>query len=59
MISRLTAFAALFAVLATAGLTVAAEARQHAATAQLAVAAPTAVVTLPRVEVIGKRIPRH
>jgi hypothetical protein len=58
MISRLTAFAALFAVLATAGLTVAAEARQHAS-GQPAVAAPTAVVTLPRVEVIGKRSPRH
>ena len=43
MFSRLTALAALFAVLATAGLGFAAEARQHAATAQISAAASAPV----------------
>jgi hypothetical protein len=59
MISRLTALAATFAVLSTAGLALAAEARQHAATTQVSGAGSTPVVTLPRVEVIGKRLARR
>ncbi|MDQ6638525.1 MAG: hypothetical protein M3Z15_02525 [Pseudomonadota bacterium] len=58
MISRLTASAALFAVLATAGLAFAAEARQRPVTPRVAAAASMPMVTLPRVEIIGKRLPR-
>jgi hypothetical protein len=56
MISRLTASAALFAVLATAGLGFAAEAQQRPATArQAAPAAAEAIITLPAVVITGKR----
>ena len=57
MISRLTASAALFAVLATAGLGFAAEAQQRP-TARQAAAASTPMITLPTVVVTGKRLPR-
>jgi hypothetical protein len=57
MISRLTACAALFAVLATTGLAFAAEAHQHPAR-HAAPSAPLPVITLPRVEIVGKRAPR-
>ena len=59
MISRLTFSAALFAVLATATLTFAAESHQQqraGAARGNALAAPaTGSVVLPRVEVIGHR----
>jgi hypothetical protein len=59
MISRLTFCAAVFAVLATATLTFAAESHQQQradAARSNAVAAPaTDIVVLPRVEVIGHR----
>ena len=58
MISRLTASAALFAVLATAGLTVAAEGQQRAGVRRVDAAAALPMVTLPRVEITGKRLPR-
>jgi hypothetical protein len=58
MISRLTASAALFAILATAGLGFAAEAQQRPAARQVAPAASMPVITLPRVEITGKRLPR-
>ena len=57
MISRLTACAALFAVLATAGLGFAAEAQQRTA-AKAAPAATTPAITLPTVVITGKRISR-
>ncbi len=59
MISRLTASAAIFAVLATAALGVAAEARQRPWAARVAVTAATPVITLPRVEITGKRLTRN
>jgi hypothetical protein len=55
MISRLTASAALFAVLATAGFAVGADARQAAPAARGSVAEPMPVIVLPRVEITGKR----
>ena len=55
MTSRLTAFAALFAVLATATLTFAANATNRGA----APAAKTVrVIQLERVEIIGHRLPK-
>jgi hypothetical protein len=57
MISRLTACAALFAVLATTGLAFAAEAQQHPAR-HAAASASMPAITLPRVEIVGKRAPR-
>jgi len=57
MISRLTACAALFAVLATA-LAFAAEAHQHPAR-HAAPSASMPVIALPRVEIVGKRAPRN
>ncbi len=65
MISRLTACAAVFAIVATAGIGFAAHAQQRPeaqrAAAAVAVAAATAMpsVTLPRVEVIGHRSAFH
>ena len=60
MISRLTASAALFAILATAALGVAAEAQQRPGAARVAaIAASTPVVVLPRVEITGKRLARR
>jgi hypothetical protein len=57
MISRLTTFAALFAVLATASLSFAASAQHPSANAAAAAAAkPVHVVQLERVVVVGKRI---
>jgi len=58
MISRLTASAALFAILATAGLGFAAEAQQRPAAKQTAPAASTPTITLPTVVITGKRISR-
>lgn len=58
MISRLSASAAVFAIVATAGIAFAAEARQHPAAARIAAPASTATITLPRVEVTGKRLTR-
>lgn len=58
MISRLTASAALFAILGAATLAFATEAQQrHAGTARTPVvaAAPGEVIVLPRVEIIGRR----
>jgi hypothetical protein len=57
MISRLTASAVIFAVLATAGFAVAADARPGSAGARVGKAEPMQVFVLPRVEVIGKRRP--
>jgi metal-dependent amidase/aminoacylase/carboxypeptidase family protein len=57
MISRLTLSAVLFAVLATATLSFAAES-QHAQRPEMARSAAVAadpVVVMPRVEVIGRR----
>ena len=58
MISRLTASAALFAILATAGLGFAAEAQQRPVAKQAAPAASTPTITLPTVVITGKRIAR-
>ena len=58
MISRLTASAALFAILATAGLGFAAEAQQRPAAKQATPAASTLTFTLPTVVVTGKRVAR-
>ena len=52
MISRLTACAAIFAVVTTASLAYAATVRQE----HRAIAAATPVVQLARVEVVGHRI---
>ena len=54
MISRLTACAAIFSAVATAGFAVAAE-RQAPAAAKAVSAAPMPVIVLPRVEITGKR----
>ena len=58
MISRLTASAALFAILATAGLGFAAEAQQRPAAKQAAPATSAPVITMPTVVVTGKRLAR-
>jgi len=58
MISRLTASAALFAILATAGVGFAAEAQQRPAARQAAAAASEPVLTLPAVVITGKRASR-
>jgi hypothetical protein len=58
MISRLTASAALFAILATATLTFAAETQQQrfaAAHKDVAIAAPIEIIQLPAVTIIGHR----
>ncbi len=59
MISRLTASAALFAILATATLTFAAEAQQHhfaTARRDLAATAPMQIIQLPTVNIVGHRV---
>ena len=58
MISRLTATAAVFAFIATAGLGFAAEAQQRAAAPRAAAVSAEAlpVITLPRVEITGHRV---
>jgi hypothetical protein len=57
MISRLTAAAALFAILGAATLTFAAETQhRRAADLEVAATAPTEIVMLPRVEVVGHRV---
>ena len=58
MISRLTASAALFAVFATAGIAFAADTQQRTPAQQVAPAASMPMLTLPRVEITGKRQPR-
>jgi len=55
MISRLTASAALFAILATTGLGFAAEAQQRPAAKQAVPAAAPPSITLPTVVITGKR----
>jgi hypothetical protein len=57
MISRLTASAAMFAILATATLAFAAESQQHriAARQDVVAAVPLEVIQLPAVTVIGHR----
>jgi hypothetical protein len=57
MISRLTASAAVFAILATAGLGFAAEAQQRSAKPMPAAAAGQ-IMTLPAVVITGKRVTR-
>ena len=54
MISRLTASAVIFAVLATAGFAVAADASLAPSSARAA-AEPMQVIVLPRVEITGQR----
>ncbi len=56
MISRLTALAATFAVLATATLAFAASAPQRDASARAASAQPMKVIQLERVVITGKRV---
>ncbi len=58
MISRLTASAALFAILATAGIGFAAEAQQRPAARQAAPVASMPTITLPTVVITGKRVTR-
>jgi hypothetical protein len=59
MISRLTASAAVFAILATAGFGFAAEAQQRQAGKPLTAAASSApIITLPAVVITGKRATR-
>ena len=58
MISRLTASAALFAILATAGLGFAAGRCCASAAKQAAPAASMPTITLPTVVITGKRIAR-
>jgi hypothetical protein len=58
MISRLTACAAVFAVLATAGIGFAAEARQRPMAQRASAPAASEVITLPAVVITGKRIAR-
>ena len=57
MISRLTAFAAVFAVIAAVGIAFAADAQQQreVPVSRLVVSSPAPVVTLPAVVVIGRR----
>ena len=58
MISRLTAYAAVFAVASAATITFASNnVAQHAAAARTESAAMP-VIQLPRVEVIGRRAPK-
>lgn len=58
MISRLTASAAIFAIIATAGVGFAANAQQRPAARQAAAAAAPTAITLPTVVVTGKRATR-
>ena len=55
MISRLTAYAAIFAVLSAATITFAGTALQQTSSTQVAAAAAMPVLTFERVEVIGRR----
>ena len=57
MISRLTAFATLFAVLATASIAFAANVQHASFTPTGAAAKPVRVIQLERVVVVGKRLP--
>ena len=56
MISRLTAFAATFAVLVTATFAFATSSPSHDAAAKSAAAQPMKVIQLERVVVTGKRV---
>jgi ABC-type proline/glycine betaine transport system substrate-binding protein len=58
MISRLTALAATFAVLATASIAFAASAHQGALEAAAASAKPVRIVQLDTVTVVAKRLPQ-
>ena len=58
MISRLSAFAATFAVLATASLAFAASVHQPQTSVSRAAAEPMPVVQLERVVITGKRVPQ-
>ena len=55
MISRLTASAAAFAILATAAIAYAAEPMRDQSERSLSVAAAPVLVEFPRVEVTGRR----
>jgi hypothetical protein len=59
MISRLTLAAAVFAVLATAGLAFTAAAEQGPAVQRVTTTDTMPVITLPTVVVTGHRIARH
>lgn len=56
MISRLTASAALFAIVAATGLAFAADVRPSPAAARAAAAQAKAVIVLPTVIVTGRRL---
>ena len=58
MISRLTASAALFAILAPAGLGGAADALRRPAATPVAATPSTIMITLPMVVITGKRTTR-
>jgi hypothetical protein len=58
MISRLTAAAAVFAILATTGLGFAAEAQQRPSQQRATATPALPTITLPRVEITGHRIAR-
>lgn len=58
MISRLTACAAVFSLIATAAVAFAAQAQQHPVAAVAVAAKVVRVVELPRVVVIGHRVER-
>ena len=58
MISRLTAFAAVFSIFAAASLTYAASAQHTAPIASASSAKPVRIVQLERVVVTAKRLPQ-
>ena len=58
MISRLTAFAATFAVLATASLAFAASVQRPESSVRSIAVEPMPVVQLERVVITGKRVPQ-
>jgi len=59
MISRLTASAAVFAILVTTGLAVAADIGKEPAPTPAAATTRATTITLPRVEVTGHRLTRR
>ncbi len=59
MISRLTASAAVFAVVAAATITFAADARTKSLTEPAAAVRPLPVVVMPTIEVTGHRATRQ
>ncbi len=59
MISRLTASAVLFAIVAATGLAFAADVRRTAAAAPAATAQANAIIVLPTLIVTGRRLAAH